>query len=145
MVAKSIKDLNLDLNYIAADLKKSRKRQQKQAAVLSTTTGFVFTVKAPTRVVSHPMFDDLPKGFDLLDDPVSQSQNDIQHGGDHYKGRAIQPWDYIAANNLCFFTGNAVKYVTRWQDKGGIEDLRKAVHYLQKKIEIEEMKNKEKE
>lgn len=61
-----------------------------------------------------------------------------QVGGDHYSKKEIQPWDYIAANNLCYFAGNAVKYVSRWRDKGGVEDLRKAIHYLEKLIEIEE-------
>ena len=53
-----------------------------------------------------------------------------QVGGDHYKKLAIQPAQYIHANGLGFFEGNVVKYVTRWRDKGGIEDLRKAQHYL---------------
>jgi len=66
--------------------------------------------------------------------------NDIQHGGTHYKGKAIEPWDYVAANGLGFFEGNAIKYLTRWRDKGGIEDLKKAQHYIQKLIEIERAK-----
>jgi len=61
-----------------------------------------------------------------------------QVGGSHYSHKEIQPWDYIASNNLCYFTGNCVKYVSRWRDKGGVEDLRKAIHYLEKLIEIEE-------
>lgn len=63
--------------------------------------------------------------------------NDTQHGGAHYKQRSIQPWDYIAANNIGFFEGNAIKYLTRWRDKGGVEDLHKAKHYIEKLIEIE--------
>lgn len=51
--------------------------------------------------------------------------------------RPIQPWDYIAANGIGFFEGNAIKYLTRWRDKGGIEDLRKAQHYIEKLIEVE--------
>lgn len=65
-----------------------------------------------------------------------QDANSRQLGGTHYIDRAIQPWDYIAANNLGFFEGNVVKYVTRWQDKGGVADLEKARHYLDKLIEI---------
>lgn len=57
-----------------------------------------------------------------------------QVGGDHYVTKAIQPWDYIAANSLGYFEGNVVKYVTRWRDKGGIDDLLKARHYLDKLI-----------
>jgi len=56
---------------------------------------------------------------------------DIQHGGDHYKSRGIQPIEYILANNLGFCEGNCIKYVTRYKDKNGIEDLKKAKHYLE--------------
>ena len=63
--------------------------------------------------------------------------NNIQHGGTHYKEKSVQPWDYIAANGLGYFEGNVVKYVSRWRDKGGVEDLRKARHYLDKLIELE--------
>lgn len=66
--------------------------------------------------------------------------NDVQPGGDHYKNKPIQPWDYIAANNIGFFEGNAIKYLTRWREKGGIEDLKKAQHFIQKLIEIDEGK-----
>lgn len=48
----------------------------------------------------------------------------------HYEG-AITPVEYIAANNLNFFEGNVVKYVTRHKRKNGAEDIRKAMHYLQ--------------
>jgi hypothetical protein len=65
------------------------------------------------------------------------SANNHQVGGSHYAAKAIQPWDYIASNNLGYFEGNIVKYVSRWRDKGGIEDLRKARHYLDKLIEVE--------
>lgn len=63
--------------------------------------------------------------------------NAVQHGGDHYKSQTIQPWDYIASNGLGYFEGNVVKYVSRWRKKGGLQDLRKAQHYLQKLIEVE--------
>jgi len=64
--------------------------------------------------------------------------NDVQVAGTHYKGKAIQPWDYIVGNNLGYLEGNIVKYVSRWKDKGGVDDLRKARHYLDKLIEIQE-------
>jgi len=61
--------------------------------------------------------------------------NDTQTGGTHYQV-AIQPWDYIIANNLGYLEGNVIKYVTRYKNKGGVEDLRKAQHYLTKLIEV---------
>ena len=68
------------------------------------------------------------------------SVNDIQHGGTHYKSKTVQPWDYIIENNLGYLEGNVVKYVSRWRDKNGIEDLQKARHYLDKLIEVESRK-----
>ena len=62
--------------------------------------------------------------------------NDKQVSGTHYKDKDIQPWDYIAANKLGYFEGNVVKHVSRWKGKGGIEDLKKARHYLDKLIEL---------
>lgn len=66
----------------------------------------------------------------------------VQCGGDHYKNKAIQPIEYILANNLNFCEGNAIKYLTRWRDKGGIEDLNKAKHYIDILIERERLVDK---
>jgi hypothetical protein len=71
---------------------------------------------------------------------TNATANENQVAGKHYKDKEIQPWDYIYANNLCYFTGNCVKYVSRWKDKGGVDDLKKARHYLDKLIELEEGK-----
>lgn len=68
---------------------------------------------------------------------ITMTANTKQIGGLHYQSKVIQPWDYIAVNNLGYFEGNVVKYVSRWREKGGVEDLRKAQHYLQKLIELQ--------
>lgn len=68
---------------------------------------------------------------------ASGRANDRQEGGDHYKRRAIEPWDYVVANGLGFLEGNAIKYLTRFRLKNGLEDLKKARHYLDKLIEVE--------
>ena len=67
--------------------------------------------------------------------------NDVQVAGTHYKSKAIQPWDYIVVNNLGYLEGNIVKYVSRWKDKGGVDDLKKARHYLDKLIEVHDGRN----
>jgi len=54
-----------------------------------------------------------------------------QIGGDHYNRYAIQPVDFIIANKLDWCEANAVKYITRWKDKNGVEDIKKAIHYLE--------------
>lgn len=60
-----------------------------------------------------------------------------QEGGDHYKGLKIQPIEYMHANGIPFAEGNVIKYVTRWRDKGGIADLKKARHFIDLLIELE--------
>lgn len=53
-----------------------------------------------------------------------------QVGGGHYKKMVIQPVEFIHKNNIPFIEGCVIKYVSRWRDKGGVEDLRKARHFL---------------
>ena len=62
--------------------------------------------------------------------------NEEQHGGRHYITKPIQPWDYIIANQMGYLEGNIIKYISRYKDKGGIDDLIKASHYLEKLIEV---------
>lgn len=63
-----------------------------------------------------------------------------QVGGDHYRQRSIQPWDVWQEYGMNAFEGAVLKYLLRWRDKGGVEDLKKARHTLDKLIEIEEAK-----
>lgn len=58
------------------------------------------------------------------------SSLDEQVGGNHYKDMKIQPIEYIMANNLGWCEANAVKYVTRYKQKGQVQDIDKAIHYL---------------
>ena len=60
-----------------------------------------------------------------------------QIAGNHYKDCKIQPVQYIHANELGYFEGNVVKYITRWKSKGGVADLEKAKHYIELLIELE--------
>ena len=64
----------------------------------------------------------------------------VQVGGSHYKDFPVQPVEFIHRNNMGFIQGNVVKYVCRYKAKNGIEDLKKAQHYLQMLIEMEEQK-----
>lgn len=62
--------------------------------------------------------------------------NDKQIAGSHYKTN-MECWDYIVANDVGYLDGNAIKYLTRWRKKNGLEDLKKAQHFLEKLIELE--------
>jgi hypothetical protein len=54
-----------------------------------------------------------------------------QIAGSHYIKYAIQPSEFLYRNKIGFLEGNAIKYAIRHRDKGGAEDIRKAIHYLQ--------------
>lgn len=60
-----------------------------------------------------------------------------QEGGNHYKDMVIQPVEYIHKNKIPFIEGCVIKYCSRWRSKGGIEDLKKARHFLDMLIEME--------
>ena len=64
-------------------------------------------------------------------DSDKQTYNPLvaQEGGGHYKNRGIQPIEYSEANNLGACQHSVVKYITRHQDKNGIEDLSKIIHF----------------
>lgn len=68
--------------------------------------------------------------------------NKRQVGGKHYKRFKIQPWDAILDWKLDYLDGTAVKYLSRWREKGGIEDLQKAIHFIEKQIEVERARAK---
>lgn len=64
-----------------------------------------------------------------------------QVAGEHYTSKEIQPWDAMQCwmteeQYKGFMLGNVIKYIARFQDKGGRIDLEKARHYLDKLIEL---------
>jgi len=79
----------------------------------------------------------LPNGGDImtskgvLDEAFPQ---DKQIGGSHYKKFKIQPYEFISKNDLSFFQGNVIKYVCRYKNKAGIQDLEKIKHYCDLEI-----------
>lgn len=68
---------------------------------------------------------------------IKETALDKQIGSNHYKLTAIQPIEYIHANNLSFCEGNVVKYITRHRNKNREEDVRKALHYCQLILKLE--------
>ena len=48
----------------------------------------------------------------------------------HYNKHKIQPINFILALGLGFCEGNIIKYICRYKDKGGKEDLLKARKYI---------------
>lgn len=80
----------------------------------------------------------------LVDEPPTEQTKPTalatQIGGDHYKKMKIQPTDFIMQNGLDFCQGNAIKYICRFRDKNGVQDLEKAKHYIDMLIEMEKAK-----
>lgn len=66
---------------------------------------------------------------------MQELANDRQVGGDHYRKAEYQHWDWVCDIGLHYLLACATKYVARWRDKNGVEDLKKAVHYLDKAME----------
>lgn len=63
--------------------------------------------------------------------------NEEQVGGAHYKGKPIEHWDFVLMHNIPYLEAQVIKYMMRWRKKNGIEDLRKAHHFIDKLIETE--------
>lgn len=69
--------------------------------------------------------------------------NSHQVGGDHYASKAVQPWAAMQAwmskeAFAGYLHGNCIKYLARYREKNGTQDLQKCQHYLAKLIEIEQ-------
>ena len=60
-----------------------------------------------------------------------------QEGGSHYKDMPLQPVEFIHKNGIGFIEGCVIKYVVRHKQKGGAQDIRKAIHFLQMLLEME--------
>lgn len=89
----------------------------------------VYAVRSRMRAESAPI--------EVVAEPTLPALDAFQIGGNHYTKLAIQPWEVIENNEMGFFDGNALKYIMRFRDKGGVQDLEKARHYLDKLIELE--------
>ena len=95
------------------------------------------------RVLSGSM---LGQVNDQITDAVTQFKpsnkaDDLQIGGDHYKNMGVQPWkameSWMTPEQFAgFLRGNAIKYLARCDAKGGIDDIKKARHYIDKLVEV---------
>lgn len=72
-----------------------------------------------------------------MEDAARELASSKQVGGDHYRSLAIQPSEFIHRNGIGFLAGNVIKYVVRYKNKNGLEDLKKARHYIDLLIEWE--------
>jgi dipeptidase len=82
---------------------------------------------------------------EMIEGLVSEASNDTVNHPAHYTQGKIECIDYIIDKKLSYCLGNAIKYITRCELKNGgknrIEDLQKAVFYINKQIAIWEAKH----
>jgi hypothetical protein len=112
--------------------------------------GAKFTMHMPQvygirkRVLSGSMLGDVvnPQITDAVTQFVPSDKVDaLQIGGDHYKNMGVQPWkameSWMTPEQFAgFLRGNAIKYLARCDVKGGIDDIKKARHYIDKLVEV---------
>lgn len=128
--------------------KKYHSRHGEVVKIVRRSTNRVYPFKGDDSCLygEDGRFDDTcASKFDLIEEvveaapsPAASSALARQEGGGHYKDMAIQPMQYSMANGLDACQHTAIKYVTRFRQKGGVDDLRKAIHTLEMLIEFEE-------
>jgi hypothetical protein len=91
---------------------------------------------------SNSLYKETPMNHNTLIDANNAVSGDTNNAirPSHYASSnpdvpPIQMWDYALSQNLGFFEGNIIKYVSRWRNKGGVQDLQKAMTYLQRLID----------
>jgi hypothetical protein len=131
--------------YTHADYLKRKEKAQKvveksiptlaqhHEAKIHLDNGQMYDVATGKPIIEKPVIKE-SLTTELATDNKTSALN-VQEGGDHYKRMKIQPIEYITANNLSFIEGSVVKYISRWKNKNGIQDLKKARHFLDILIE----------
>ena len=79
----------------------------------------------------------LESDWDGLRRAAVKKASEIQIAGNHYKKFAIQPAEFCHINKIPYLEATAIKYLCRWRDKGGFEDLEKAKHFIDLIMEYE--------
>ena len=127
--------MSKELNYAAGAVKDFKQNLQRLNGVEIDN---LMTEEANKELTYREVCDAVAKR-----NQAKRTQNgsrSTQIGGDHYQ-KAIQPWDYMES---CmseeafkgYLWGNIIKYVSRWEDKGGVQDLQKARHYIDKLVSV---------
>jgi hypothetical protein len=93
---------------------------------------------ASTRPDDRITLADIQRAKKTLEAASVNYSKPAQVGGSHYSKLKIDPFTYAMENDLDVFQFSVVKYVTRFRDKNGVEDLRKAIDCLQRLIAHEE-------
>ena len=107
-----------------------RKKSQRQLKSEATKN-----IRKSIQEINACLRQDVPTSDELAAKLRVAPANTIQVGGNHYSSD-IQHWDYVVANDMDYFQAQITRYITRWKKKNGLQDLEKALHYMQKYLEV---------
>lgn len=93
-------------------------------------------IESEKSVLIKPLRTFEPEVSTSVEATLAQRALDVQEGGNHYKDMAIQPVEYITANEIPFMEGSVIKYVSRHKAKNGAQDIKKAIHFLNLILEL---------
>ncbi len=118
----------------------TRRREDAETAALKQYPGYQIAQDKYAGITQNGIYWRIP--LELITvvlpkaTPKRPSVLDSQVGGSHYRDKKIQPWEAIVAWGLDYFRGDAVSYIARSEEKGGAEDILKAIHYLRAHLEF---------
>lgn len=153
-VAFVINEKPEDSTITAFDIKKACKAYYLQMVPIGTISAYIAKLIACGFLIAtdvkgkYRIFAKIPVGYTIADldakfaeiakekRSVRASALDVQIGGSHYKKYAYQPVEFAVHAELSFIQGNIVKYITRYNDKNGVEDIKKVIHYSELAMQL---------
>ena len=141
---------SLPVQEVLEGIEDTRKKALDDLVAFSQEHGLYDTVGNP---LVKPLIPNMTeKNGNATCDPTSPDNRQV--GGDHYKRMKVQPWaaldDWLTSDQkVGYYLGSAVAYLARFNSegvgKGGVQDVKKAKHYLEKLIDTLNKEKKEHE
>ena len=152
-IAKALNERPEDSKFTLHDLKAQCKAYYQQTIPVGTMNTYMIKLIACGYINStgvrgvYAIFKRIPEGYTSADIDaewrkiVAEKDNKesalkVQIGGGHYKKYAYQPVEFAVDANLSYIHGAIIKYIVRYEDKNGVEDIKKVIHYCQLAIEL---------
>ena len=151
-IAQVLNERPEDSKFTLHDLKTQCKNYYQQVIPVGTFNTYMIKLIACGYVNStgvrgvYSIFKRIPEGYTSADidaewkaiiaEKKPTTALDVQIGGNHYKKYAYQPIEFAVDANLSYIHGAIIKYIVRYEDKNGVEDIKKVIHYCELAIEL---------
>lgn len=151
-IAQVLNERPEDSKFTLHDLKAQCKNYYQQVIPVGTFNTYMIKLIACGYVNStgvrgvYSIFKRIPEGYTSADIDAEWKATlaeknpttalDVQIGGNHYKKYAYQPIEFAVDANLSYIHGAIIKYIVRYEDKNGVEDIKKVIHYCELAIEL---------